>query len=194
MATRRRRKVVDKWKLKQWYTVLAPELFNKQELGEVVSADPDKLIGRTMKVQLSKLINQKKQSTLFTNVIFKIDAVSGKTATTKLKGHAMAESYIRVLSRRNKSVINFVGDITTKDGVLVRLKILAITGAKVSRNTKKNLYNLIKEEVEQLKEMNFDDLMREIFEGKIANKIFNRLKQITFMSKVEVKKSEVKSQ
>ena len=32
-------KVVDKWKMKSWYTLVAPEIFDSKEMGQVVSSD-----------------------------------------------------------------------------------------------------------------------------------------------------------
>src|SRR5207247_2583041 len=40
------RKIKDKWKAKVWYNLLAPEMFNKQLLGETPTDTPDKLVGR----------------------------------------------------------------------------------------------------------------------------------------------------
>src|SRR5881397_3376724 len=49
------RKIKDKWKAKVWYNLLAPEMFNKQVLGETPTDTPDKLVGRVTEVTVKDL-------------------------------------------------------------------------------------------------------------------------------------------
>src|SRR5437870_3373341 len=49
------RKIKDKWKAKVWYNLLAPEMFNKQVLGETPTDTPDKLVGRVTEVTVQDL-------------------------------------------------------------------------------------------------------------------------------------------
>src|SRR6266498_2678505 len=49
------RKIKDKWKAKVWYNLLAPEMFNKQLLGETPTDTPDKLVGRVTEVTVQDL-------------------------------------------------------------------------------------------------------------------------------------------
>ena len=42
------RKVKDKWKAKEWYSLHAPRMFNESEIGETPSADPESLYGRSL--------------------------------------------------------------------------------------------------------------------------------------------------
>jgi small subunit ribosomal protein S3Ae len=192
-APMKKSKVVDKWKSKQWYTILAPASFDSKEIGEVVSSDEDNLKNRIVSLSLAEVTGQPSQSAIFTSLRFRIGEVKGKSAYTKLIGHEISPSYIKTLSRRNRSIISVVYDIKTKDDQSVRAKILAISGSEISQNTKKNIYHAIMEELKKVgAEYNSDQLMQEIIFGKFASKIFNRLKQITAMRRVEVRKSEVK--
>ncbi|RLG34478.1 30S ribosomal protein S3ae, partial [Methanosarcinales archaeon] len=52
MAHKRSR---DKWKAKQWYTVLAPKMFGEVKAGETVADEPSKLIGRRIEMTLGDL-------------------------------------------------------------------------------------------------------------------------------------------
>src|SRR5262249_7981824 len=98
---------------------------------------------------------------------------------------------IRTFARRGKSLIHQVVDEKTKDNEEMRLKIIAVTGARVSQNTKRNLRNLIVEESKKsIAEKNFDELITNVIYGRFSSKIFGRLKQITKMRRVEVRKSE----
>ena len=52
---RRRVAVRDKWKLKKWYTIVAPPVFGNAILGTTPADDPDKLIGRVIESTLYDL-------------------------------------------------------------------------------------------------------------------------------------------
>ena len=43
-------KVVDKWKMKSWYSIIAPEYFEGREIGQLVSSDEANLKDRVMKI------------------------------------------------------------------------------------------------------------------------------------------------
>lgn len=186
-------KVMDKWKSKQWYTVLAPASFDSKEVAEIISSDENNLKNRVLSLSLGEVTGQHSQSAMFTSLKFRITDVKGKSAYTKMIGHEISPSYLRTLSRRNRSIISVVYDIKTKDDQTLRAKLIAITGSEVSQNTKKNIYNATMEELKKMNgESTFEQLMQEIVFGRFASKIFNRLKQITAMRRVEVKKSELK--
>lgn len=188
-------KIVDKWKSKQWYTVLAPQSFDSKEIAEIVSSDEENVKNRVLPLTLAEVTGQPSQAAIFTTLRFRIGEVKGRSAHTRLIGHEISPAYIRTLSRRNRSIINAVHDIKTKDDQTVRVKILAITGSEVSQNTKKNLFHAVMEELKKVgAEHSTDQLMQEIIFGKFASRLFNRLKQITMMRRVEVRKSELKEQ
>jgi len=58
------RKIKDKWKAKVWYNLLAPEMFNKQALGETPTDDPGKLVGRVTEVTVQDLTGDGAPDTL----------------------------------------------------------------------------------------------------------------------------------
>lgn len=185
-------KVVDKWKSKQWYTVLAPQCFDMKEIAEVISSEEDNLKNRLLSLSLAEITGQPSQSAIFTLLKFKVYEVKGKNAHTKLIGHELSPSYVTTLSRRNRSIIKLVHDIKTKDDVSLRLKLMLISGSEVSQNTKKNLYHAAIEELKKAcNDLTFDQIMSEVVFGRLASKIFNRLRQITAMRRVEVRKSEI---
>ncbi|MDD5337435.1 MAG: hypothetical protein PHS02_03035 [Candidatus ainarchaeum sp.] len=194
MATpTKKTKVIDKWKTKQWYNVLAPHLFDNKEIAEIVSSDEGNLKNRIVSISLAEVTGQPSQISIFTSLKFRIIEVKGKSAYTRMIGHEISPSYIRTLSRRNRSLITFVKDVKTKDDQTLRIKILAITGNAVSQNTKKSLHHAIDGEVKKMaEEFSLDQLMQEIVFGRFASRVFNRLKQITAMRRVETRKTELK--
>ena len=194
MAGKKKTKGVDKWKTKKWYSVRAPALFDNKELCEIITSDEKNLANRIVKRSLMDLgMGSSSQLAMFTNLKFRIKDVKGTAAETVLIGHEVSPSYMKTFARRGKSLIHEVIDVKPKDGGDVRIKIIAVTDAKVSENTRRNIRNAIVEETKKHgKELNADELMQELVYGKFSSKIFNRLKQITKMRRVEVRKSEVK--
>jgi len=187
-------KIMDKWKQKKWFTVVTPAVFEGRQLCEVVAVEEDQLVNRIIKSSLADIgISGMSQVAMFTALRFRITEVKGNTAYTKLIGHEVAPSYIKTFARRGRSLIHQVIDTKTKDGVEVRLKVIAVTGATVSQNTRRNLRNLIIQEVlAGAATYNFDELVHEILYARFVSRLFNSLKAITRMRRVEIRKSEVK--
>ncbi|MFN7991172.1 MAG: hypothetical protein U0R44_03360 [Candidatus Micrarchaeia archaeon] len=185
-------KTVDKWKAKKWYSVKAPQMFESKELCEVVASDDNRLLNRIVRASLLELgMGGSSQMAMFTTLRFRIKDVNGNDANTALLGHDIAPSFIRTFARRGKSLIHQVVDDKTKDNEDLRLKIIAVTGARVSQNTKRNIRNAIVEETRKgITEKNFEEAIQDVIYGRFSSKIFNRLKTITKMRRVEIRKSE----
>ena len=196
MAIKKRKKIVDKWKSKKWYEIVAPKMFDSRVIGETVATDEKSLVDRILETSLIDLgVKREEGRRIFSNikVRLRIYEINGKNAMTKYIGHGIPQSYLKTLARRGRSVIDLIEDYSTKDGENIRLKLVAITGSRVSQNTKKNLRDAMKEVLsETIPEMNFEDMVMDSIYGKLTGKIYNRLKQITRMMKVEIKKVERK--
>src|SRR2546421_523754 len=79
------RKIKDKWKAKVWYNLLAPEMFNKQALGETPTDDPGKLVGRVTEVTVQDLTGDFSKRHI--KLAFRVDHVQGQDALTQFVGH-----------------------------------------------------------------------------------------------------------
>lgn len=189
-------KIIDKWKSKKWYQVVAPSLFEGREICEVVGSDDHLLLNRVVRTSLMDLgLSASGQTGMFTTLDFRIIGVNGTVASTRLIGHTIASSYTRTFARRGKSLIHSVVDAKTKDNEQVRIKVVAVTNGRVSATVKKNLRYAIQEEVKNIAALfTYDEFMLEILHGRISSKLFNRLKKITMMRRAEVRKSERKEE
>lgn len=186
-------KAVDKWKLKKWYSVKAPPMFEAKEICEVVASDEKRLLNRVVRTSLLELglAGGASQMAMFTTLRFRIKDINGSDANTMVLGHEIAPSFIKTFARRGKSLIHQVVDEKTKDNEDFRLKIVAVTGARVSANTRRNLRNALVEECKKaIMEKTFDEAFQDVIYGRVSSRIFGRLKQITKMRRVEVRKSE----
>jgi len=189
---KKKTKMIDKWKLKKWYKVFSPTMFDHRELYDVVSNDEKSLINRVMKVSLMEILGSASRSAMFTTLKLRITDVKGNEAETKLIGHEVSPSYIKTFARRGKSLIHETVDTKTKDGMDLRLKIIAVTGSRVSENTKRNIRSIIIEQMRKdASEVNYEPLMQEILYGRFITKLYGKLKLITKMRKVDIRKTEL---
>lgn len=183
-------KIVDTWKSKTWYTVLAPQIFESKEIAQIPATEDAHLINRIVKVSLAELTGDMSQS--YVNLHFRINEVKGKTAYTKLIGHEMSAGYLRTLVRRRRNVVNEVVDVESKDGVKLRMKISIFTARRVSSPVKTALRNATKDEVLlRVKDMDFQQLAQEIIFGKFSATLFNRVKKLCPVKRIEVRKTEI---
>lgn len=191
MASKKTR-VVDKWKSKKWYQVVAPPIFEGRQICEIVSSEDHLLANRIIRSSMMDMgVSPNTQTSMFTTLKFRIHETKGTTAYTKLIGHTVAPSYIRTFARRGKSLIHSVVDATTKDKEQVRIKVIAVTYARVSENTKRNLRTAIQEEVKTgTKTLNYSELMQDVLYGRFSTRLFNVLKKITMMRRAEIRMTE----
>src|SRR2546421_9770231 len=89
------RKIKDKWKAKVWYNLLAPEMFNKQALGETPTDDPGKLVGRVTEVTVQDLTGDFRKLNI--KLDFRVDHGQGTDALTQLVGHVMKSDTVIVI-------------------------------------------------------------------------------------------------
>ena len=99
-----RRRVVDSWKLKKWYQVYAPKSFKEKFIGQIVSSNPDNLIGRVVECLLYDLTNDFRHSHI--KLRFKIYEVVGERCNTRFVGHELTRDYIRALIHRGTTRID----------------------------------------------------------------------------------------
>jgi small subunit ribosomal protein S3Ae len=194
MASKKKTKVMDKWKQKKWFSVVTPAMFDNKSLCELVAAEDKHLVNRIVRTSLADIgVSGASSIAMFTSLKFRVNEVRGDTAYTKLIGHEVAPSYMKTFARRGRSLIHQVVDVKTKDGLDVRLKAIAVTGARVSENTKRNLREKMVAEIKAgASQFNYGELMQEILYGRFVSKLYNSLKKITKMKRTEIRKSELK--
>ena len=127
-----KKKTVDKWKKKIWYTLYAPAYFDSKPLGETIAEKPEMVQDRIIIVGARELSPAKKASA---TISFKVREVKGNKAYTEPILHQVSPDYIRRLVRRRASKIECVQDVVTKDNVKVRVKTLALTVRKATNRT-----------------------------------------------------------
>lgn len=187
------RKVKDKWKSKQWYTILAPPMFNKAVIGETLADDPNKVIGRITSTTLQDLTGDFKLMHVKLN--FQVHRVSGNQADSFFVGHALTSDYVRRLVRRNHSKVSCVVDVTTQDGGGIRVKPFAVTDHRSQSSQQTLIRNIIQRTLQQeASERPMGVFVQEMLDGRISAKLYKACKPIYPLRKIELNKSEVFTQ
>ncbi len=177
--------------MKKWFTVYAPKLFNEAQICEMPGNDDSAVIGRNIKVGLNTLT--KNQAHAYTNATLKVTDVNGEAAHTKLVMLEELYSYVRSLVRRYKSIATLVKPVTTKDNVNMVAKMLVVTHGRVTHSKITGLRAETGDFVAGYFAANdADSVINAILEGKMQAELASKLRHITPVSKVEVRKLEVK--
>ncbi len=182
--------IKDKWKMKKWYTIIAPKIFGEVPLGSTPAYDANYTIGRKVETTLYDLTGDFSQ--VYVHLYFKIKSYSGDRLLTMFYGHELSRDYLRSLIRRKSSKINTIVDVTTKDGYILRVKGLVLTTYKCQQAQKTAIRKIMSEIfLKKASELTFDDFVQEVVFGKVANEIFNSAKKICPLRKAEVEKTKV---
>ena len=190
LPARRKFAVRDKWKLKKWYEVLAPDVFGNIVIGTTPADDPLKLIGRVMETTLYDITGDITQ--VHVRLYFQIIDVKEDKALTRFKGHELSRDYIKSLVRRKSSKIQGIFNVVTKDGYHLRLTIIALTSYRCNTSQKRAIRKIMEEYVkERVPQLTLNELIQEMIFGKMSAVIAERARKIYPIRKVEVYKSKL---
>jgi len=188
-----KKRVRDKWRDKDWYSIVAPSYFGGTELGSVPSDDASRLVGRVVDATLYDLTNDFAHQYL--KMFFQVADVEGKTARTIFKGHEYSRDYLRSLVRRKTTRIDTILNVTTKDGYQVRLAVCAFTLTRIRTTQEHEIRALMKRIVEEKgKILTFDQFVQEVVLGKIASDVYNEAKKVAPIRHAGIRKSKLVSQ
>ncbi len=181
------------WKAKQWYNLVAPEMFGKANIGETVADVPEKLIGRVIEVTLGELTNDLSKQNI--KLLLKVDSVGGDSAYTKFTGHQLTQDYLRSLIKRSTSNIETNVSVLTKDGYTVRVKPSCYTIKRARANQVKAIRSIMNSVItSRAREMNMEQFVQEIVTGKLSASIYHDVKPIYPLRRVEVRKTEIEAE
>ena len=184
------RRVKDKWRGKDWYTVMSPPYFGGVELGAVPTDDPSKLVGKVVDSTLYEITNDFAHQYL--KMYFKVADVEGKTAHTIFKGHEYSLDYLRSLVRRRTTRVDGMFNVTTADGYKLRLAVCIFTLSRVKTSQEHAIRAVMKKTVEEkASALTFDQFAQELVLGKIASDIYNEGKRIAPLRHVGIRKSKL---
>ncbi len=186
------RRVKDKWKSKRWYRIIAPDMFEGAVVGETPASSPELLLDRVSEITLQDLVGD--FSKVHIKVLLKVNGVRGGECITRYMGHDMTTDYIRRLTRRRRSKIDTVMDVETKEGYIIRVKVLSITDKRINTSIKNSIRNRQEEIIrEEAKKSTLSTFVQKLLFGKLATDVKKNCKDIYPLKRVEIRKSEVRS-
>jgi small subunit ribosomal protein S3Ae len=189
-VSKKKRHVKDKWRDKDWYTILSPSYFGGVELGAIPADDPSKIVGRVVDATLYDITNDFAHQYL--NMYFKVADVEGKTARTIFKGHEYSRDYLRSLVRRRTTRVDGIFNVTTMDGYGLRLAVSVFTLSRVKTSQEQEMRTIMKKIIEErASSLTFDQFVQELVLGKIASDVYNKTKKIAPLRHVGIRKSKL---
>jgi len=182
---------VDRWKTKQWFTVLTPPYFGERELFEVPADSPEKLLKRVLEATLYDVTGENIRQQVI-KMYFQVVAVEGDKAKTIFKGHEYSRDFLRSLVRRRTSKVDGIFDVTTRDGYKIRVYPCALTQYRIKTSQQKAIRKIMKEVVERkARELTYAQFVQEMVLGKMASDIYNEAKKIAPLRHVGIRKSKL---
>lgn len=193
MAKDKKAKTVDKWKKKKWFTLIAPEMFKSQVLGEIPLDDVTKVQDRTITSNLMTLTGDMKKKNI--SIKFAINDVKESKGYTRITSYNVASSSLKRMVRKGKDRLDESFIIKTKDGVFARIKIMVLTHSNTSRSVHTALKNeLIYLTKTKALNTNFEEMFNVIMYAGLQKEIKKTIDKIYPIRTVEVRSlSESKS-
>ncbi|WP_121822820.1 30S ribosomal protein S3ae [Halostella salina] len=177
---------------KRWYTVHAPEQFDREELGDTPADEPEKVQGRTIETTLGDLTSDAGENN--TKLTFKITDVGSDAAYTEFIKHELTRDYLRSLVRRGASKIEANITVLTTDDYRVQVQPVAFTTKKADASQEKAIRRTMIDLVnEAADERSFEQLVDSIVEGRLSSAIYGEAKTIYPLRRVEVQKTTLEA-
>jgi len=184
------RKVRDKWRSKEWYSVYTPSYFGEQNIADIPCEDPSKVVGRIVESTLYDITGDFAHQS--TKLYFLGTSVKGNRAETTLKSHEYSTDYLRSLVRRGSSRIDYIAKVTTKDNFVTRVSIVAFTRGRVNASQEHAIRAVMRRIIEEkASSLTYDQLSQEMVLGKIGSDIYNEAKKTAPLRHVGVRKSRL---
>ena len=178
-----------KLKGKEWYTIVAPKVFGEKVIGQTPVGDPETIKNRVITLSLVNLIND--TSKYYFKFSFKIKSVKEKKASTEFHGFQCLRDYISRMVRHGVLRIDNNHVITTKDGVKLRVKTVALTNRKAKKQIEVAMRKFIKEKLEsEISNMDLDDFILRVLDDSFKKSIINEGSKIYPVYSFEMRKVE----
>jgi small subunit ribosomal protein S3Ae len=172
---------------KRWYTVFAPEEFDRAELGETPADEPDMVPDRTIETTLGDLTDDAGANNV--KLTFRIRDVGSDAAYTEFIKHELTRDYLDSLVRRGASKVEAYLTVMTSDDYRVRIQPVAFTTQKADDSQERAIRQRMVELVEEAaRERTFGELVDSVTQGRLSSAIYGEARTIYPLRRVEVAK------
>jgi small subunit ribosomal protein S3Ae len=186
------KKVRDKWRAKEWYSVFTPSYFGEQNVAVIPSEDPKKLIGRVVETTLYDISGDFSHQS--TKLYFLVVSVNGDRCETILKSHEYSTDYLRSLVRRGSTRIDGIFTASTIDKYLTRVYVISFSHGRIQGSQEHAVRHVMGKVVaEKAAKLNYSQLSHEMVLGKMGSDVYNEAKKVCPLRHVGVRKSKLLS-
>lgn len=187
------RTVKDKWRSKHWYKARAPGIFQHADLGETMASEPEQVIGRHLEATAQEMSGGADIGKAHIKLKFRVDRTTGENiAETSFIGHELTSDYVRRLARRKRSKIDATLTVTTKDGVQIVLKPVAVGEQRLQSHLRTELrHKLVSILTEEATQRTAPEYVREMLQGDLAKLVSQGLRTLYPLKKIEIRSSVV---
>ena len=186
------KKVRDKWRAKEWYSVFTPAYFGEQNVALIPSEDPKKLIGRVVETTLYDISGDFSHQS--TKLYFLVVSVTGDRCDTILKSHEYSTDYLRSLVRRGSTRIDGIFNANTPDKYLTRVSVVSFSHGRIQGSQEHAVRHVMGKIVaEKAAKLNYSQLSHEMVLGKMGSDVYNEAKKVCPLRHVGVRKSKLLS-
>ena len=175
---------------KQWVEIVGSSDFKNQYLGESYVSDINQLLGKTVIVNVSRLLEdmKKQQAT----VTFKVNEIKGDQALAAPVTYEMLSAHTRRLVRTNKDKIEDSFVIESKDKIKLRIKPITLTRNKTKNSVLTKIRMKTREYfINFAAKSDFKTILVEVMRGDVQKSLRNDMKKIYPLSIFEIRKIEV---
>ena len=172
---------------KRWYTVVAPESFDRAELGTTPANEPNAVLERTIEATLGDLTDDAGANNV--KLTFRINDVGSDTAYTQFEKHELTRDYLNSLVRRGASKVDAYLTVRTNDNYRVRILPVAFTTQKANDSQEKAIRARMVELVrEAARDRSFQELVDSVTQGRLSSAIYGEARTIYPLRRVEIAK------
>ena len=172
---------------KRWYTVFAPESFDRAELGETTANEPEQVLERTIETTLGELTDDAGANNV--KLTFRITDMGSDAAYTEFIKHELTRDYLGSLVRRGASKIAAYMTVRTSDDYRIRVQPVAFTTKKANDSQEKAIRRRMVELVEEAaRERTFEEFTDSVVHGRLSSALYGEARTIYPLRRVEIGK------
>jgi ribosomal protein S3AE len=190
IGKKNKKRTVDNWKRKKWYTITADPLFDNKEIGKTVALDGKNIVNRIVKKTLNEITNNIRDSNYILS--FRINKVVAGNAETELIQLNTKPAFIKRIARRRTSKIENIIFVETKDNKKLKLKIVFISGKRYTTPLKREARNQIKDfYTTEIKNQTLREAFNSIVYQKYTDKAKKMLVKLGYVRTIIIAKAKL---
>ncbi len=175
---------------KNWYMIVASNLFPDAVLGESIVSDVDELMNRHITVNLMTLTNDAKHQSI--NVTFKINKIADNRAFAEVIAYETSPSALKRFVRRDISRLDDSFVCESLDKKQFRIKMMVLTKSKTTSSVLKAIRrSMVQAIARETAKNDFETIIRMVIGYKLQGGSRDSLKKIYPLRGFEIKKIEL---